>query len=154
MKGTINESRKGSNFIKVLDEDARKEYLIRKIASMNIDQLEPYIKITSHDKHYREIEYEIDIPVNQAQKAEELQAKVDELEKDEGRLERFGTRTFKAYKSLKEENQRYKQALEFYADKEGTYCTKVSDEWGSATAILQDRGEKARQALKGVEDDS
>lgn len=110
MEGKINESRKVSNFIKALDEDVRKEYLVRKIAAINIDQLEPYIKITSHDKHYREIEYEIDIP--QSQKAEELQAKVDGLEERNNFLERAHKTNTKIAEYAKEENQRYKQALE------------------------------------------
>ncbi|WP_337970226.1 hypothetical protein [Virgibacillus salexigens] len=50
----------------------------------------------------------------------------------------------------KERIKELEQALEFYAD-EKSYTEKVNDEWGATTAILVDRGSKARNELKGVE---
>ena len=50
-------------------------------------------------------------------------------------------------KVLGEENQRYKQALEFYADEEN-YCVRFEDDY---EPILQDNGKTARQALEGKE---
>jgi len=53
---------------------------------------------------------------------------------------------------LEEENKRYKQALEFYADKK-TYNLGVKFSMGTAhprhEPIKFDQGEKARQALEG-----
>ncbi|MDY0394762.1 hypothetical protein RWE15_10245 [Virgibacillus halophilus] len=47
------------------------------------------------------------------------------------------------------ENQRYKQALEFYAD-EGNYVLWNSMV-NSQTEIEKDKGKKARQSLRGDE---
>lgn len=44
---------------------------------------------------------------------------------------------------LREQNERYKQALEFYAD-EDNYCVSFEDDY---EPILQDNGDTARQAL-------
>ena len=49
---------------------------------------------------------------------------------------------------LEHENQRYKQALEFYADKK-TYETNVTDQWEPVTPIFKDNGKIAREALEG-----
>ncbi|GGJ61877.1 hypothetical protein [Virgibacillus salexigens] len=85
--------------------------------------------------------------VNRAKDEEKQAKRVQELEKEVIRL--HGSRDALT-KRLEEKNQRYKQALEFYAD-EKSYTEKVNDEWGAATAILVDRGSKARKELKGVE---
>lgn len=47
--------------------------------------------------------------------------------------------------------QELEAVLAFYANKK-SYTEKVNDEWGAATAILVDRGMKAREALKGESD--
>jgi hypothetical protein len=41
----------------------RDHYIKRFIASCNPEELIPFIKLTKHDKHFREIEYVIEIPV-------------------------------------------------------------------------------------------
>ncbi|OEH52946.1 hypothetical protein AQ616_18755 [Oceanobacillus sp. E9] len=63
MSKRLYTSRKDSNFIKSMDEDVRKEYLIRKIAMLNVEQLEPYIEIVSNDKNFRTIEYAVNLPM-------------------------------------------------------------------------------------------
>jgi len=45
--------------------------------------------------------------------------------------------------SEQQQNKRYKQALEFYADEEN-YCVRFEDDY---EPILQDNGKTARQAL-------
>ncbi|WP_373894439.1 hypothetical protein [Virgibacillus sp. CBA3643] len=54
-----------------------------------------------------------------------------------------------AYKTrlFQEENQRYKQALEFYADKDN-YEVDVINQWEPVRPVVKDNGEKARQALE------
>ena len=52
---------------------------------------------------------------------------------------------------IEEQGKRIKElehVLKFYANKK-SYTEKVNDEWGAATAILVDRGMKARQVLRG-----
>ncbi|GIP63341.1 hypothetical protein J32TS6_18960 [Virgibacillus pantothenticus] len=49
--------------------------------------------------------------------------------------------------NLKIENQRYKQALEFYADKQN--YREMVDQSGVETLIEEDNGRIARRALKG-----
>lgn len=84
---------------------------------------------------------DIDLLIEQAELAQRLEDNAKDLREALGRRQ-------DQVKDLEKEKERYREALEFYADREGTYCKKVSDTWGSATAILQDRGEKARQALE------
>jgi len=49
-------------------------------------------------------------------------------------------------KVLGKRNQRYKQALEFYADEEN-YMPNVFNQWEPVIKIWKDSGKKARQAL-------
>jgi len=49
--------------------------------------------------------------------------------------------------SEQQQNQRYKQALEFYADPEN-YCVTFEDDY---EPILKDNGKIAREALEGEE---
>lgn len=60
--GKMNTSRRESNFINRMNPEQRDQYIKRFIASCNPEQLIPFIKITKHDKHFREIEYEINVP--------------------------------------------------------------------------------------------
>lgn len=57
--GVMNTSRKESNFINRMSSEERELYIKRFIASCNPEELIPFIKITKHDKYFREIEYEI-----------------------------------------------------------------------------------------------
>ena len=50
-------------------------------------------------------------------------------------------------KVLGRQTERYKQALEFYADEEN-YCVRFEDDY---EPILQDNGKTAREALEGEE---
>lgn len=61
-KGVTNNSRKQADFVKSLKPDVRERHIKRFIAACNVEELMPYIKITGHDKNYREISYEIQIP--------------------------------------------------------------------------------------------
>jgi tagatose-1,6-bisphosphate aldolase len=61
-KGITNNSRRESNFIKRMTSENREQYIKRFIASCNAEQLIPFINITKHDEHFREIEYVISIP--------------------------------------------------------------------------------------------
>lgn len=60
-KGTMNTSRKESDFINRMTPEKRDRYIKDFIARCNPEELIPFIKITKHDKHFREIEYEIDV---------------------------------------------------------------------------------------------
>jgi hypothetical protein len=62
MKGKIHHSRRQSNFINYLSPEKRDRYLKEWIAANNTKELIPFIKITKHDKYYREVEYEIELP--------------------------------------------------------------------------------------------
>lgn len=57
-------SRKESNFISSMSSNDRERYLKRFIASCNIEQLIPFIEIKKHSENFREIEYEIKVPVH------------------------------------------------------------------------------------------
>lgn len=61
-KGVMNNSRKESDFVKRMTDEEREHYLKRFIASCNPEELIPFIKITKHDKNFREIEYVINVP--------------------------------------------------------------------------------------------
>lgn len=61
-KGVMNISRRSSDFIKRMNPEERERYLKNFIASCNSEKLIPFIEITKHDKYFREIEYEINIP--------------------------------------------------------------------------------------------
>ena len=57
-------------------------------------------------------------------------------------------------RELKEQNKRYKQALEFYADEETyeiKFATDTDEIFDPFTLIELDEGKKARQALEGKE---
>jgi hypothetical protein len=60
-KGIINNSRRESDFIKRMSSEKRERYIKSFIASCNSEELIPFIKIIKHDKHFREIEYEINV---------------------------------------------------------------------------------------------
>lgn len=62
-KGVMNNSRRESNFVKGMTPKKRDQYIKHFIASCNPEELIPFITITKHDKHFREIEYVIDISV-------------------------------------------------------------------------------------------
>lgn len=61
-KGKINNSRKQSDFVKRMSAEERDHHFKRFIAACNPEELMPFIKITGHDKHFREVRYEINIP--------------------------------------------------------------------------------------------
>lgn len=84
------------------------------------------------------------------QHIEELQAKVDELEKDKEFFRRNLVKAKADEVILRSENQRYKQALEFYAD-EDNYKPDAISQWEPVVPVIDDNGKQARQALKGVE---
>lgn len=47
----------------------------------------------------------------------------------------------------RKENERYRQALEFYADKDN-YEVDVISQWEPVIPVVKDNGEKARKALE------
>lgn len=61
-KGTINYSRRNSNFVKFLSPEEREQHIKHFIASCSVEQLIPFIEITQHDKNFREIQYVINVP--------------------------------------------------------------------------------------------
>lgn len=62
------------------------------------------------------------------------------------RMEKDSTRN--SLNNVREQNQHYKQALEFYADEEN-YKADVINQWEPVIPVNRDLGEKARQALEG-----
>lgn len=90
---------------------------------------------------------DIDWLIQQAEKAQELEEVVN---KAENHLLRNGKEIMKLTNDiaeLKYRNQRYKEALEFYAD-ENNHGDSIED-FEYEPPIYHDNGEKARQALKG-----
>lgn len=73
--------------------------------------------------------------------------RVEELEGRNTFLEKAHLTNVKISEYGKEDKQRYKQALEFYADAE-TYKVNVTDQWEPRMPIGDDNGDKAREALK------
>jgi hypothetical protein len=73
--------------------------------------------------------------------------RVEELEQIIGDLDENVAAFETLWLEEKRKNQRYKQALEFYADEEN-YCVRFEDDY---EPILQDNGKTARQALEGDE---
>lgn len=67
-----------------------------------------------------------------------------ELELEKSTNKDFEAHLLKQVESAKVQNERYKQALEFYADEEN-YCVRFEDDY---EPILQDNGKTARQALE------
>lgn len=64
-KGVTYNSRRESNFINRMSAKDRDRYIRHWIASCNVEMLTPFVKVTKHDKYFREIEYEIVIPNNE-----------------------------------------------------------------------------------------
>lgn len=60
IKGVTHNSRRSSDFLKNLSPKDREQHIKEFIAACNSRLLIPVISLTKHDKHYREIEYEID----------------------------------------------------------------------------------------------
>ena len=81
--------------------------------------------------------------------------RVEELEKVIGDLDENVAAFETLWLEEKRKNQRYKQALEFYADEE-TYETKFATDTDEIcdpfTLIELDEGKKARKALEGDDD--
>jgi hypothetical protein len=69
--------------------------------------------------------------------------RVQELEKDIKEWEIVNESWEEINTNLAEQNKRYREALEFYADEEN-YCVRFEDDY---EPILQDNGKTARQAL-------
>lgn len=85
--------------------------------------------------------------IQQAEKSEELQAKVEELEKQ------YSTRLGKFLK-IQEEKKRYKEAMEFYANPQIWKKGKlITDNRYEMPLAYNDNGEKARQELRGESND-
>jgi hypothetical protein len=74
--------------------------------------------------------------IQQAERVEALEEENDELAE---RVHKLAL----DWSELVDERNRYKQALEFYAD-EDNYCVSFEDDY---EPILQDNGDTARQAL-------
>ncbi|WP_121605541.1 hypothetical protein [Virgibacillus sp. Bac332] len=78
----------------------------------------------------------------------ELEERVKELEKDNKRLSDLNHyNNLPAMKSMVEEIEQYKQILEFYADEDNYFRRVIPPVIESE--VVQDKGEKARKALKG-----
>lgn len=80
--------------------------------------------------------------MEQAERVQELEQVIGDLDENVAAFETL-------WLEEKRKNQRYKQALEFYAD-EKNYCEMI-DPSGVLTVIEEDNGEKARQALESDE---
>ncbi|MGM0971643.1 MAG: hypothetical protein ACQEW2_02165 [Bacillota bacterium] len=61
-RGVMNNSRRQSNFLNSMKPEERERHIKHFIGSCNVQELIPFIEITKHDKHFREIEYVINIP--------------------------------------------------------------------------------------------
>lgn len=72
--------------------------------------------------------------------------RVEESEKERDEWKDTSQFYYMTNQELREQNKRYKQALEFYADKEN-YFLKQRMTSSFYTPIELDKGEKARQAL-------
>ena len=83
-------------------------------------------------------DYDYEWFVKQVEKIELLNAEIETLQ---AKWEAQGLMIQKLHRK----NQRYKQALKFYAEPEN-YCVTFEDDY---EPILKDNGKKARQALKG-----
>ena len=70
--------------------------------------------------------------------------RIEELEEENNELAERFHRLALDWSELVDEINRYKQALEFYAD-EDNYCVSFEDDY---EPILQDNGKIARQALE------
>ncbi|MGP4073148.1 hypothetical protein ACTWQB_11410 [Piscibacillus sp. B03] len=90
--------------------------------------------------------------VRQAERVEELETLVQKLDEQRQKMGGSHQETIRDCGKLLEQNQRYREALEFYADKK-TYQLGVNISMGAAhprhEPIKYDSGEKARQALDG-----
>jgi hypothetical protein len=64
MKGKINHSRRQASFVNNMSPERREQHIKEWIATCNWQELIPYVKITKHDKYFREVEFEIDLPNN------------------------------------------------------------------------------------------
>jgi len=91
-----------------------------------------------------EIKDDLPLTIRKSPYLEELIEYVEELEEERDEWKDTAQSYYMTNQKLREQNKRYKQALEFYADKK-TY------DIGSVlrTPIGRDCGETARQALEG-----
>ncbi|MFD2209404.1 hypothetical protein ACFSMW_06740 [Virgibacillus halophilus] len=87
--------------------------------------------------------------ITKAEEKIKLQERVDGIMQEYIALKNLHNISVKASDMTTKENQRYKQALEFYAD-EGNYVLWNSMV-NSQTEIEKDKGKKARQSLRGDE---
>ncbi|CDQ39508.1 hypothetical protein [Virgibacillus salexigens] len=78
--------------------------------------------------------------------------RVQELEKDNKRLKDLNSNNLPVMRSMHEKTERYKQTLEFYAD-ESNHEYEVTYDMADVieSEVMKDYGNKAREALKGVE---
>ena len=74
--------------------------------------------------------------------------RVEALEEENDELAERVHKLALDWSELVDERNRYKQALEFYAD-EDNYCVSLKDDF---EPILQDNGKTAQQALRGEEE--
>jgi hypothetical protein len=82
--------------------------------------------------------------IQQAERVQELEQVIGDLDENVAAFETL-------WLEEKRKNQRYKQALEFYAHKKN-YDIKHLSEDEHEIPVFKDYGEKARQALEGDDD--
>ncbi len=129
-------------FPDVVDEEVE---MIERLISTVEEQAE---KIADYEMRYENTGAIFNRQAMQS-RIEEQQKEIKHLKEDQiSGLSETLEKEWRYNVKLLKENARLQKALEFYADKK-TYTDKVNDEWGSTTAILVDRGKKARQALEG-----
>ena len=90
--------------------------------------------------------------MEQVERVEELEIQLSintnnmkQLQKERDEWKDTAQSYYMTNQELREQNKRYREALEFYAD-EDNYCVSFEDDF---EPILQDNGKIAKQALEG-----
>ena len=109
-------------------------------------------RLARYEKHYGSDDVNITPIVEDLQWLIEQAEKVDELSKEVDNLSNLSIEDERDHYLLRSENDKLREALEFYADDEN-YNVNTTNQWEPLILINQDHGEKARQALKGTTED-
>lgn len=133
-----------------------------------LEEIKDKVSLLKNSSELQPHEFLVDILhldwlIQQAEEKIQLEERVEELEKENKWLDggwdveiKMRENTVIEYDKLQSENQRYKQALRFYADEknyevtgEKTYIGHGDFTEETWIEIDKDRGFKARQAIKG-----
>lgn len=119
-QGTDNNSRKQADFLKRMDPKERENHMKQFMASCESDMLLPFVTITNHDKHFRAVEYEIDVPDHE--ELVRLKKENEQLSKDYTSLYDLVTRYERALENIRREAR---NDMSIFGDRESGHYNMI-----------------------------